>query len=321
MVAASEPGEDQSVPAAEQADMIRRLAESEERYRLLVENAWDVIWTMGVDGSITYISPSVERVRGLTPAEAAAQTIDQIHPPESAARVADYFARLYEAMAIGTVPPTYFGEHEYYRKDGSIMLGELQVIPHVDQQGRVVQILGVTRDISEQRHYEAELSRLAVTDPLTGVWNRRQGEQLFRSDFEGCMGRGPALSLLLLDIDRFKTINDTWGHQTGDRVLIEVARRLSEHLRASDALARWGGEEFVILLRDCNLEAAHVVAEHLRTVIADSPFDVVGTVTASIGVSELLPVDDFADWIDRADRAMYAAKTDGRNAVRLSRAS
>lgn len=297
----------------------RLLADSEERHRLLAENAWDVVWTMSVDGRVTYISPSIERLRGLTPAEAMAQTFGSIHPPESAARVATYFALVAEAMANGTVPPPYRAEHEYYRKDGSIMLGELQVIPHIDQQGRVVQILGVTRDISERRHFETELNRLAVTDPLTGVWNRRQGESLFRADLEGSQGSGPALSLLLLDIDRFKAINDTHGHQIGDRVLIELAHRLAANLRVSDGLARWGGEEFVILLRNCPMDDAVRVAEHLRAVVADTPFEGVGTVTASIGVSEMLPVDDFADWVDRADRAMYAAKTDGRNLVRASR--
>ena len=130
---------------------------SEERYRLLVENAWDVIWTMAVDGTITYVSPSVQRVRGITPAEAAAQTLDQIHPPESAAKVAAYFGELAAAMAAGAVPPVYRGEHEYYRQDGSIMIGALQVIPQCDANGHVIAILGVTRDISAQREYEANL--------------------------------------------------------------------------------------------------------------------------------------------------------------------
>lgn len=295
---------------------VEALADSEERYRLLAENAWDVIWTMELDGSISYVSPAVERMRGITPDEAKMQTLDQIHPPASAAKVTEYFTTLYGAMAAGTVPPAYRGEHEYYRKDGSIMLGELDVIPQVNADGRVIRILGVTRDISERRIFEDELNRLAVTDPLTGVWNRRQGELLFSADLSEARRYGPALSLLAIDIDHFKEVNDTFGHHVGDLVLIELTRRLGSHLRASDVLARWGGEEFVILMRHCTLAESLPLAEKMRALVADGPFPEVGTVTVSIGVAELQPDDDLATWLDRADRAMYDAKTAGRNAVR-----
>jgi len=292
------------------------LARSEEQHRLLTENAYDVIWTMSVDGRVTYVSPSVERVRGITPEEAAAQTLEEIHPPESAARVTDYFGRLYAAMASGDALPTFHGIQEYYRRDGSIMTGELQVVPQVDADGSVVQILGVTRDVSERRAFEEELNRLVVTDPLTGAWNRRHGERIFAADLEEARRYGPALSLLLLDIDHFKEINDTHGHQVGDEVLIELTRRVTANLRASDVLVRWGGEEFVILMRHCTLDDARGLAEKIRAMIAEPPFDVAGTVTVSIGAAELGPIDDLSSWLDRADRAMYAAKAAGRNAVR-----
>lgn len=144
---------------AETQNVDSELRRSEERHRLLVENAWDVIWTMALDGSITYVSPAVERVRGITPAEAMAQLPDEIHPPTSAATVAEYFARLFAAIGTGTEPPAFRGEIDYFRKDGSIMVGELQVIPHVDADGKVVQILGVTRDISERKQLEAAEAR------------------------------------------------------------------------------------------------------------------------------------------------------------------
>jgi diguanylate cyclase (GGDEF)-like protein/PAS domain S-box-containing protein len=300
----------------ERDDAVRALAASERRHRLLAENAWDVVWTMGMDGSITYVSPSVERVRGFTPAEAAAQTIDQIHPAESATRVMEYFASLYAAIGAGTEPPTFRGEQEYYRKDGSIMLAELQVIPEIDDDGHVIQVLGVSRDISERRRFEEELNRLAVTDPLTGVWDRRHGEGLFTADLLEARRYGPAMCLLMLDIDHFKSINDTHGHQVGDRVLVELCQRLTENLRTSDVLARWGGEEFVIVMRHCTLADAIPLADKIRHLVADTPFDDVGTVTVSIGAAELHPDDDLASWLDRADRAMYQAKSAGRNTVR-----
>lgn len=271
---------------------------------------------MELDGSISYVSPAVERMRGITPDEAKAQTLDQIHTPDSAAAVTEYFTALYGAIAAGTVPPRYQGEREYYRKDGSIMLGELDVIPQVNADGHVVRILGVTRDISERRAFELELQRLAVTDSLTSAWNRRQGEALFSADLSESRRYGPSLSMLVLDIDHFKEINDRYGHQAGDRVLIELTHRLRTHLRASDVLARWGGEEFAVLMRHCSLAEVLPLAEKLRALVADAPFPEVGSVTISIGVAELTPEDDLASWLDRADKAMYDAKTAGRNAVR-----
>lgn len=292
------------------------LRNSEKRHRLLAQNAWDVVWTMALDGSITYVSPAVERVRGFTPEEAMGQSLEQIHPPESAASVGNYFAELFSAIERGTEPPTFRGEHEYYRKDGSIMTGELQVIPHVDADGNVVEILGVTRDISERKRFEADLTQLAVTDPLTGLWNRRRTSELLAADLAQAQRHGQALTLLMVDVDHFKVINDTHGHQTGDRVLIEVADRLREHVRGTDVVGRWGGEEFVILLRFCGLRDGMAAAEKLRRQIADVPFESMFSITVSIGAAELDAADDLTSWLGRADAALYQAKRAGRNAVR-----
>jgi len=291
---------------------------SEERYRLLAENAWEVIWTASPNGTIDYISPSVERVRGFTPAEAMSLSIEQTHPPASAASVIDFYRRLFAAIEAGAELPVFRGEHEYYRKDGSIMVGEVQVIPQVDDDGRIVEILGVTRDISERKEFEAELRRLAVYDPVTGVWNRRHGQELMAADLEQARGSSQRLTVLMLDIDHFKSVNDTHGHQAGDRVLGDICRRVLDTVNGTDIVARWGGEEFVVMLRNCGLDDASNVAEKIRSRIADSPFGMIGSVTASIGVSELRPDDDLASWLARADDALYEAKRSGRNAVKAS---
>jgi diguanylate cyclase (GGDEF)-like protein/PAS domain S-box-containing protein len=291
-----------------------RLMNSEKRSRLLAENAWEVIWTMDLDGKITYVSPAVERMRGITPEEAMRQSLDEIHPPESAASVADYYRQVFAAIEAGTEPPMFRGENEYYRKDGSIMTGELQVIPHVDTDGHVIELIGVTRDITERKIFEAELRNLAVTDTLTGVWNRRHGTELLTADLSA-RRPGQALSLLMLDIDHFKTINDTFGHQAGDHVLIEIASRLRRSLRGSDMVARWGGEEFVVLLRDCALPDALRLAEDIRAAIAELPFGAMGSLTVSVGVAEARAGEDLTTWLERADQALYRAKRAGRNEV------
>ena len=291
-----------------------QLVRSEKRSRLLAENAWEVIWTMDLGGKITYINPAVERMRGISPEEVMRQSPEEIQPPESAAIGADYYQRLYAAIDAGTEPPTFRGEQEYYRKDGSIMTGELQVIPHVDTDGNVIELIGVTRDITERKVFEAELRNLAVTDTLTGVWNRRQGTELLAADLSA-RRPGQALSLLMLDIDHFKTINDTFGHQAGDHVLIEIASRVRRNLRGNDMVARWGGEEFIVLLRDCSLADALRLADDIRMAIAEVPFGVLGSLTVSVGAAEVRANEDLTSWLGRADQALYRAKRAGRNEV------
>jgi len=291
-----------------------QLVRSEKRSRLLAENAWEVIWTMDLGGKITYINPAVERMLGISPEEAMRQSPEEIQPPESAAIGADYYQRLYAAIDAGTEPPTFRGEQEYYRKDGSIMTGELQVIPHVDTDGNVIELIGVTRDITERKVFEAELRNLAVTDTLTGVWNRRQGTELLAADLSA-RRPGQALSLLMLDIDHFKTINDTFGHQAGDHVLIEIASRVRRNLRGNDMVARWGGEEFIVLLRDCSLADALRLADDIRMAIAEVPFGVLGSLTVSVGAAEVRANEDLTSWLGRADQALYRAKRAGRNEV------
>ena len=291
---------------------------SEQRYRLLAENAWEIIWTASLDGTVNYISPAVERVRGFTPEEAMHQTVEETHPPESAARVIDFYRRLFAAIEKGEETSVFRGDQEYYRKDGSIMEGELQVIPHVDTDGSVVEILGVTRDISERKAFEAELTRLAGTDAVTGVWNRRHGGSLLAADLDQARLDRRPLSVLMVDIDYFKPVNDIHGHQAGDRVLAETARRMLEAVRGTDVVTRWGGEEFVIMLRDCGLDEAMAIAEKIRTQIANTPFRHFGTVTVSIGAAEVREDEGLEPWLARADAALYEAKRSGRNAVRAS---
>ncbi len=301
-----------------EADLIR----SEERHRLLAENAWEVVWTMGLDGSITYISPAVEQMRGFTPAQARCQTPEEINTPESAARVAEYFQRVFAAVEAGTDPPPFRGELDYYRKDGSIMAGELQVIPHVDASGQFVELIGVTRDISDRKMFEAELTRLAITDPVTGVWNRHHGtDRLVAETAQAGHDRSSPSSVLMIDIDDFKSINDNFGHQAGDEVLVELARRLGEAVRSSDMVVRWGGEEFIILLSDCPLDDAVARAEEVRNQVAEKPFPIVGAVTVSIGVAQLTAGEEAGSWLGRADEALYEAKRSGRNAVALNPAA
>lgn len=162
-----------------------------------------------------------------------------------------------------------------------------------------------------------ELEHLATHDPLTGVHNRRRFDDKLRECFETSRRTGQGFAVLLLDIDHFKQVNDTYGHPAGDAVLQTLARVLSETTRAVDFVARYGGEEFVILLPHTP-DAGHAmaVAEKIRAAIADTPFPGPGRLTVSIGASLWQPADpDASGVIERADAALYQAKAAGRNRV------
>ena len=178
--------------------------------------------------------------------------------------------------------------------------------------------LKVEARTAELRGLNAKLNQLATTDALTGVWNRRYFEEAAEVEIARARRDEEPLTLLMFDIDHFKAINDRLGHQAGDRVLVEVTRRIQSHLRAVDVLGRWGGEEFIVLLPRCGGGDVFKVAEKLRALLADPPIPEIGVVTASFGIGELMPEEHFAHWLKRVDDALYQAKAAGRNRVCLA---
>ncbi|MDD2926772.1 sensor domain-containing diguanylate cyclase [Rhodoferax sp.] len=315
-----------------------RLRISEERLRLLAESARDVVWTMSPQGQMTYVSPSVQKVRGYTPEEVMQQTLAEMQPPESQAFMRGYFSALLADIQAGRQPQTCRGELEYLCKNGATYWAEVIVAPVLNSAGSVVEVVGVSRDIAEHKRYEqelkqakeatevanralqaanAELIHIATTDPLTGVLNRRHFHEIIEIEMARAQRHGQPLSLIMFDIDHFKQVNDTFGHQAGDQVLINLVELTQKNLRIGDYLARWGGEEFVVLLPYCAASEAMNLAERLRDLFAHLTTPGVGTVTASYGVAELQTGERQDDWFKRMDNALYAAKAAGRNAVRL----
>ena len=155
----------------------------------------------------------------------------------------------------------------------------------------------------------------AATDPLTGVLNRRALDRLLVRETERCESQGALVSVLALDLDHFKAINDTHGHAVGDEALRAFAGRIRGPLRQSDHLARLGGEEFIVLLPGAALEKAHEIAERLRAIVAEAPLVDAPrvAVTVSIGVAAFRPGDSGTELLARADAAAYEAKRSGRD--------
>ena len=158
-----------------------------------------------------------------------------------------------------------------------------------------------------------------MRDMLTGIPNRQAYEERIGNEIARCRRYESPLCLVVWDVDKFKAVNDNYGHAAGDKVLKVVAETLDKHIRATDFLARFGGEEFVLLLPEIGLEAAAQVANKLREIIAETPFhfrDSRVAVTISGGVARLKKDEPANDFFERADKALYAAKEKGRNCVK-----
>lgn len=178
--------------------------------------------------------------------------------------------------------------------------------------------LKTAEQINEQlRDTLTALEQLAGTDRLTQAWNRRRFEETVDNEIHRANRYAHPVSMLLLDIDHFKAINDAYGHLAGDRVLVQVADRMREALRKTDSLTRWGGEEFIVLMPNTGMSHAIALAERIQQQLAAHAFDGVGQVTASIGVAEYQPGSSHQEWLERTDRAMYKAKHDGRNRIEV----
>lgn len=194
---------------------------------------------------------------------------------------------------------------------------------------RLVAQLRAKRHADRLRSTVADGLRLAMIDPLTGLYNRRYGLPHLARIAERAASTGRNFAVLLVDIDRFKAVNDTWGHAAGDRVLTEVAARLQSNLRPSDMVARIGGEEFLIALSDRSFEAAHATAERLRRLVGDEPIRVEGTTGLAVTISIGLAMGNFTETpsegveaiIGRADQALLSSKAEGRNQVTAHRSA
>lgn len=165
------------------------------------------------------------------------------------------------------------------------------------------------------RDYMASLQCLSITDRLTGLFNRLKLDDVFAYEMDKADRYANRFSILLLDMDRFKNVNDTYGHQAGDGVLVETARILKRYSRKTDTVGRWGGEEFLIIMPETDADRALSVAEKIRQAVAVHDFSAVGSMTCSIGVSTYRPGDSKETMTERADRALYCAKNEGRDKV------
>lgn len=205
--------------------------------------------------------------------------------------------------------------HRHFGASGKEIYVELMSRPVINDQGEIIQIIESQRDITHHIITEQRLTQQAITDPLTETFNRLKFDNELISHLELAHKQKSILGLIMFDLDNFKMINDTFGHDIGDQVLKEVAVLARESIRKTDILARWGGEEFMILLPHTQLSVVKRIAENLRQNILRHSFPEIQHLTASFGVVISDIADTDRDIVKRVDNALYQSKNEGKNRV------
>lgn len=293
------------------------LRQSEETHRLIAENSTDVIWTTDMKGRFTFSSPSVQHLLGYTPQEMLDMGIAAVLTPQSLETAATVIAEEMERVRTrsGGNRRSRATQLEQVRKDGTVVWTEVNTRFMADKERNIIGILGVTRDITERKKSERDLIHMAYFDALTGLHNRKAFIELLEAEIKYAQRYQSGLALMFFDLNKFKLVNDTFGHELGDHLLEAVAHRLKAVIRETDIVARVGGDEFTIILKNPEEILPDVIA---RRIVHDLslPFKFEGNridfVSASIGIASY-PKDGLTagELMKRADLAMYQAKKGG----------
>lgn len=289
------------------------------------------IGVKGLDGRYRMVNEVMATLFGKSAARIGGMSDKELFPPEFTARLersdqeiidgADAASDELDFPIDGIPLRCLWLKFPVLGPDGA-MLSIAVVLLHTSMQEAIAEMrqsLEQLQQTNQELHRSlAALERLASTDKLTGAWNRRRLEDAVINEMDRLKRYDHPLSLLLLDIDFFKQINDQHGHAAGDHVLVALANVVQSTLRATDSLTRWGGEEFVVLSPNTTLSTMAMLAERLRGKIATTDFPTVKNIGVSIGVAECMSGETWEDWFNRADAALYRAKACGRNQVQVA---
>lgn len=316
-------------------DQKKLIHESEAKYRFLADNISDVIWVLEPKSQHwVYMSPSIIKLLGYSVDEIMQYPMEKTLTAESRADVQRWIRERSEIFLSGTDGDhVYLDEVGYCRRDGSVVWCEVTTSFARNERNEMI-LLGVMRDITERKKAEEQIRNLAFYDTLTQLPNRRLLQDRFSLVISACKRNNRYAALMFIDLDNFKPLNDEHGHDVGDILLVEVARRIVKCVREVDTVSRFGGDEFVVMLseldtdKDISVDQANVVAEKIRQSLGETyrlavskkdgvePHIVEHHCTASIGV---VLFNDHGvtqeDLIRLADAAMYQAKAAGRNRV------
>ncbi|QHS21925.1 diguanylate cyclase [Virgibacillus sp. MSP4-1] len=290
-----------------------QLKESENRYQMIVEHSNDMIRVVNRDGYIQYASPAHQDILGIHPDFFAGKSYLSFIHLEDMAKVQNAFS-----MIIENKESIKF-EYRRLNKDGEYVWVDTHGGPVLSASGEVEQVVFISRDISNQKEKEKELMNMALFDELTGLPNRTFFQHQVEIAMNTTKRKGTVAAILMLDSDNFKVINDKYGHDAGDKVIKEVARRVQNSVRDTDTVSRMGGDEFQVVLPDLeDKEDAIRVSERIRKEMKQ-PFEVSAsgdtiTSTVSIGISYYQGEGkSYEKLLKEADNALYQSKESGRN--------
>jgi diguanylate cyclase (GGDEF)-like protein/PAS domain S-box-containing protein len=297
---------------------VARLSEREQLFSSLLVSVNAVLWAFDWQTQrMIYVSPAYERIFGRSAGLLLAdfgEWRDSIYPDDL-----DYAERsLSEVLEKGSIEDR---EYRIIRADGQVRWLSDKCFISPAEHGQRLTVVGIAEDITEKKQLEDELQRLATTDVLTQSSNRRHFFECAQREFEQARLQGTPMAFLLLDVDDFKLVNDTYGHQVGDVVLQRIAECGRKTLRRGDLFGRIGGEEFAAVFPGCAPDMAKQIAERLQREIQRLSFqfnDATFGITASQGLTNLSKADQSLEALfARADAAMYQAKRQGKNQIVL----
>jgi len=270
-------------------------------------------WNNDENWSINSVSKSVEKLIGYSQNDFINNNVTYascIHH--------DDLAQVMQEVEDAIKSKVYFFEHKPYRvvtktREIKWILDSTVVVR--DKSGEIINFIGYLNDITDLKNHEILLQKISTTDQLTQIYNRMYLDDTLQTQQYRFNRSKEACSIILIDIDYFKAVNDEYGHLVGDRVLIEFAILLNKTVRNGDTVGRWGGEEFLIILPHTNLIQAMHLAEKLSVAIEENIFTSVKHKTASFGVSTFMEGINIETLTDKADQALYVSKNEGRNRV------
>jgi diguanylate cyclase (GGDEF)-like protein/PAS domain S-box-containing protein len=291
--------------------------QGEARLASLVRHSSDLITVLGPDATVSYQSPAIERVLGWSPEEIVGRGIQDIVDPSEA-------GRLLAVIADGAGAPSGGSQaHEctLFHKDGTTRQFEVLLTNLLDDE-HVRGIVLNSRDVSERKAFERQLAHQAFHDPVTGLPNRALFVERVRHALARGRREGRGLGVVFIDLDDFKIINDSLGHSAGDEALTEVAQRLALAIRSSDTAARFGGDEFAVLLEDIEgvqeaADAAERIIEAIGAPLSAGHKELVLRCSVGLAIAAEGGTADADELIRDADAAMYIAKRDGKGGYRL----
>lgn len=302
--------------------MVGTVQDITERYKIskelefqskLLNSVTDSIFVHDLDGNFIYVNEAAYKTRGYTREELIDMRVQDLdyHDEKSGDEV--YEENIKNAKEQLSKKDNAVIEVSHKTKEGKII--PIEITCRLIQEEDKKYIISIARDISTIKAMNENLKKMATTDNLTGIYNRHKFEEMFKIEIERVLRYETPLTLIMFDIDHFKMVNDTFGHDVGDCVIKNIVDVVKKMIRNIDIFVRWGGEEFIILCPQTDSLSAAVLAEKLRGAIEKTTLEKVGNITCSFGVTSYLKQESKNSFIKRLDGALYKAKDEGRNMV------